>query len=109
MPDKVKGEDLKTGDVFKHESHNRVYEITDIEPPDYMGERLTECKTTSGEYVTFNLFHDSEYELRSKPGRPRVRMVKVRADDIELVTNTRAHGSGEELVAAMARLREAIK
>ena len=99
----VTGADLAPGITIKHPGHNRIYLINDIEEPDDIGARLTECKTTSGEYVTFNVFTDSLYELRSAAPRPRTVMLSLPRDLADQLDRARL-GSDETTAQAIVRL-----
>jgi hypothetical protein len=105
---KIPGADLKPGDVFKHAAHGRIYVVVHLEDADFTGARYGDFRQSNGEIVCFNTFTDSTYELRRSAPSPRVRMVKVRADDIKTLL-----GEGipdpVELEAAVQRLKAAIQ
>lgn len=67
MTNTAMGNELQVGQVIKF--NNRIYEILDIAPPVEWA-RMTEVRATNGDIVTFDVFTDSEYELRTKSGRP---------------------------------------
>jgi hypothetical protein len=77
---KISGAELKPGDVIKHNNGahgGRIYEVVEIEESDRVGARYGSFRQSNGEIVCFNVFTDSEYEVRdSMPGQ-RKRMVKV--------------------------------
>lgn len=107
MADKIMGDKLKVGQTIK--AHGRILEITWLEDEGPDGSPWSidaEVRETNGTVRPQTFFADSEYELRTKAGRPRKRMVKVAADDIRLVLDA---GVGPGAGEAIDRLREAIK
>jgi hypothetical protein len=106
-PSTIMGADLRPGMVIK--AHSRILKITDIEAPGSWA-RLADFVTTSGEERTFNLFEDSEYELRSAPARPRNRLVKVSLPpELAAAVERSRLGSSESTAEAVLRLvRQAL-
>jgi hypothetical protein len=106
----IPGADLMPGDTFKHPAHNRIYTVVDIADSGNLGDRLGRFRQSDGEVVEFNVFDDSQYELRDSMPRERHRMVRVRAADLELVlsTDNAIMTNRQELDAAVARLKEAL-
>jgi hypothetical protein len=108
----ISGAELKPGDIFKHNNGHggRIYEVVDIEEADYIGARYGDFRQTNGEIVCFNVFTDSEYELRDSIPGQRKRMVKVAADDLTLILRRVAlQNITTAEQGALARLRRNLR
>jgi hypothetical protein len=99
---KISGADLKAGQTIK--ANGRIYTILDIEQPDWIGARLADLRTTSGEEVTINLFDDSVYELRKDAPSARPKNVKVTLPPDLAARVERARLAGETTPQAIIRL-----
>jgi hypothetical protein len=98
----ISGADVKVGQVIK--SNGRIYTVLDVEEPDWMGARLADLRTTSGEEVTFNLFNDSVYVLKRDAPSPRPKIVRVTLPPDLAARVERARLSSETTSQAIVRI-----
>jgi hypothetical protein len=111
---KITGAELRPGHIFKHDSAShggRIYEVVEIDESGRYGDRFGRFRQSNGQVVEFYVFDESEYELRdSMPGK-RHRMVKVRADDLELVLGWLGEDAlgWPKVAEAVNRMREAAR
>jgi hypothetical protein len=105
MQKKIMGAEVKVGMKIKVE--RRIYLVKGFVDDDPQGWAiLCDFEDSSGQEHTFNIFADSEYELRRDAPRPR--LVKVRADDLLTMLEHCSTHDGTAAREAVKRVRQAL-